>query len=433
MRKLKVLAFLIFFSFLCLSEINSQVTSQDTLRFGFVYRFRFVSWDNAIHLDENKNSDSTFTRHRTNFILNWNPHPKFELALKLTNEFRYYFVPSDRDFNFHELFMDNLFFKWNKPFDLPLKLSLGRQNMMLGEGFVVMDGHPLDGSRSIYFNALRADFNINESSSLIFFYTYQPRKDTWLPIINDQEQPLIEQPEEGIGLYFSKTSKQTGYDAYFIQKNIYSIESIPVGSTINTIGARLEVPLIDTFFLSVEGAFQSGSYGDYGRNSFGGYYHLDYMSDLVFPGPSSITFGGIFLSGDDPNTDKMEGWDPLFSRWPKWSEAYIYTLIPEYNGKVAYWSNFASLYAEMKFNVTSKINLGVTYHNLTAPQTNEKTGLFPGGTGKNRGELLITRVNLRFSKKLSGHIHLENFYPGDYYRADADNYYWLRMELMFSY
>jgi len=432
-RKVKVLTFFIILILAFYSESNSQASSQDTLKLGFIYRFRFVSWDNAIHLDENKNSGSTFTRHRTSFILNWNPHQKFELGLKLTNEFRYYFVPSSREFNLHEIFVDNLYFKLKKPFDLPLRLSLGRQNMMLGEGFVVMDGHPLDGSRSIYFNALRADWNFDENKGLIFFYTYQPRKDIWLPIINDQEQPLIEQPEEGIGLYFWKTSEKTGYDAYLIQKKIYSIKSIPIESTINTVGGRIKIPLIDTFSLSAEGAFQSGSFNDNGRKAFGGYYHLDYMSNFIFPGPSMITFGGIFLSGDDPDTKNMEGWDPLFSRWPKWSEAYIYTLIPEYNGRVAYWSNFASIYAEIKFNVTPKINMDITYHHLTAPQRHEWSGLFPGGTGKNRGELLITRVNARFTQNINGHIHLENFYPGDYYRADADNYYWLRVELMFSY
>lgn len=423
----------IIFIFLCIPKLYSQVSSQDTLRFGFAYRFRFVSWDNAIHLDEDKSSESTFTRHRTNFTLNWNPRSNFELSLKLTNEFRYYFIPSDTDFDLHEVFVDNLFFKWNKPFDLPLELSLGRQNMMLGEGFVVMDGHPLDGSRSIYFNALRADLKFTDKNELIFFYAYQPRKDTWLPILNDQEQPLIEQPEEGIGLYYHNSSKKTDYDIYFIRKNIYSIKSIPVDSSINTVGARLKFPIINTFSLSAEGAVQSGSYGDYSRNAFGGYYHLDYISDFHFPGPSLITFGGIFLSGDNPITSKIEGWDPLFSRWPKWSEAYIYTLIPEYNGKVAYWSNLASIYAVLRFNVSPKINLNVTYHHLTAPKVQETNMTFPGGTGKNRGDLFITRLNIRLSKKITGHVHLENFYPGNYYWAEADSYSWLRVELMYTY
>ena len=433
MRAFKIAVIFILWGFLCFSELYSQEPSQGKLRFGFVYRFRFVSWDNAIHLDENKKSESTFTRYRTNLSLNWNPRPNLELSMKLTNEFRYYFIPSDRDFNLHEIFIDNLLLKWKKPFNLPLDLSLGRQNMMLGEGFVVMDGHPLDGSRSIYFNAVRADFNFNENNKLIFFYTYQPRKDTWLPIINDQEQPLIEQPEEGIGLYYQQTSKQTGYDIYIIRKNMYSIKSLPFDSTINTFGGKIKIPIFNTFSLTAEGAFQSGSYGDYGRNAFGGHYHMDYMSSFNFPGPTLITFGGIYLSGDEPSTSKIEGWDPVFSRWPKWSEAYIYTLIPEYKGKVAYWSNLASLYAELKFNVFPKINLDVTYHHLTAPKLARDTIPFPGGTGKDRGELIITRVNIRLSKKISGHIHLENFYPGNYYWPEADDYYWLRVEIMYTY
>ncbi|MBN2245418.1 MAG: hypothetical protein JW755_06205 [Candidatus Aminicenantes bacterium] len=433
MRAFKIAIIFIFWLFLCFPELYSQESGESKLKFGFIYRFRFVSWDNAIHLDKNKKSESTFTRHRTNLSLNWNPRPNFLLSLKLTNEFRYYFIPSNTVFNLHEIFVDNLFLKWSKLFDLPVDLSLGRQNMMLGEGFVVMDGHPLDGSRSIYFNALRADLNFNKSKKLIFFYTYQPQKDTWLPAINDQKQPLIEQPEKGIGLYFQQISKRSDYDIYYIRKYISSISSIPVDSTINTFGGKIKIPIVPAFSLTAEAAFQSGSYGDHGRNAFGGYYHLDYMSGFNFPEQYLLTFGGIYLSGDDAGTPKMEGWDPLFSRWPKWSEAYIYTLIPEYKGKVAYWSNFASIYAEMKFNVTSKINLNLTYHHLTAPKLTKESIPFPGGTGNNRGELIITRLNIHLNRKLSGHLHLEKFYPGNYYWPEADNYYWLRVELMYTY
>ena len=36
-----------------------------------------------------------------------------------------------------------------------------------------------------------------------------------------------------------------------------------------------------------------------------------------------------------------ENWDPLFSRWPKWSELYIYTQFRETG--VAYWTNTGHL------------------------------------------------------------------------------------------
>ena len=74
------------------------------VRLSFSERLRFVSWDNAIRLDETAGGGSTFTRHRTSVMGQWWPHQQLELALKLTNEFRYYFVPEDREHTFDEIF-----------------------------------------------------------------------------------------------------------------------------------------------------------------------------------------------------------------------------------------------------------------------------------------------------------------------------------------
>ncbi len=148
------------------ADVQSQNTKNSTLKLSFSERFRFVSWDNATSLDRTQAKESSFTRHRTSLMAQWIPKPGLELAVKLTNEFRYYFVPEGRDFNLHEVFVDNLYVKSNKPWDLPLSFIIGRQNIMLGEGFLVMDGHPLDGSRSIYFNAARMDLFLNKSNKL---------------------------------------------------------------------------------------------------------------------------------------------------------------------------------------------------------------------------------------------------------------------------
>ena len=42
--------------------------------------------------------------------------------------------------------LDNLNIQWKKPFDLPVTASVGRQDIFLGDGWLVGDGTPEDGS-----------------------------------------------------------------------------------------------------------------------------------------------------------------------------------------------------------------------------------------------------------------------------------------------
>lgn len=403
--------------------------SSSKFKLGFIERFRFVGWDNSINLSDENNDGFAFTRHRTSLMGTWVPTGKLEFAVKLTNEFRVYLAPKDREFNFHEIFFDQLYLKLKNVGKLPLTLTLGRQNIILGEGFVVMDGHPLDGSRSIYFNAVRVDYQFNKDHRLTAFFTYQPETDNILPVINDKDAPLIEQPEQGVGFYYSGTFNKTGIDAYFIRKDVKGTDKRPVESGINTLGARVKLPLASRLSVTAEGAYQFGTWGDFDRAAVGGYFHLDYKTGENVPLLRTVTVGGIYLSGDDPSTGKMEGWDPLFSRWPKWSESYIYTLIRE-NG-VAYWSNLNSIYVSLSMDFTERMNLILTLHRLGAGEIGG--GEFPGGLGKTRGDLITAKLNFKINTYFSGHFLWEYFKPGDFYFDGASGANWLRFELIYKF
>ncbi|MCP4684173.1 MAG: hypothetical protein GY867_01895 [bacterium] len=398
------------------------------IRVSFSERFRLVSWDNAIHLEDAAEGAATFTRHRTSLMGQWFATERVELALKVTNEFRYHFVPQDREFSFDEIFIDQLYVKWATGKFLPGTLTLGRQNIILGEGFVVMDGHPLDGSRSIYHNAARFDWKVAENSRLTLFCTYQPEFDETLPIIHESDQQLIEQPEMGIGAYYHWRHNDLDLQAYFIRKNVQPGEMRRVKSRINTLGVRGQHPLTTKLSITGEGACQFGDYGEVDRSAFGGYAHADYKADLKGPLPKKITLGALYLSGDDPGTEDNENWDPLFSRWPKWSESYIYTQVRE--DGVAYWTNCASLYGRVEFDVAQGVALGLDYHHLMAPEHADASVPFPGGAGRNRGDLVIGMLKYRVNQQLTGHILWESFTPGSYYFSQANGYAWARVEFL---
>jgi hypothetical protein len=422
---LTVLAVLAFFQALGFAE--EKAPARFTLI--FAERFRFEAWDNVINLDDASAESFAYTRNKTTLGLRWLAAKNLEITGKVTNEFRVYLAPKDRAFNWHEVFFDNLSVKWRIPVRIPLTVMAGRQDIFLGEGFVIADGTPLDGSRSFYFNAVRLDYDIRQNHKLTFFLHAMDKTDRFLPVVHDRTQALVEQPERALALYYSGGVSKVKLDAYIIRKYVNAPDPGNIRSRINTWGARAQVPVLAPLVLTVEGALQTGSYGDAGRSAFGGIAHLDYTPQWRVPYLKTLTLGGIYLSGDDPATAKMEGWDPLFSRWPKWSEGYIYTFIRE--SRVAYWSNLNSVYGSLLLEFGSRANGALTLHRLGAGEA--LPGEFPGGAGLKRGMLFVGRLNFTISKILSGHFQWDHFNPGDFYTPGASGFNWLRFELMFRY
>ena len=85
------------------------------------------------------------------------------LCAKLTNEFNAYpyFYQSASSkkrlrFDIHEVVFDNLYLDVKNLLDMPVDIRFGRQDFLFtyGEGFLIMDGTPYDGSRTFYFNTI---------------------------------------------------------------------------------------------------------------------------------------------------------------------------------------------------------------------------------------------------------------------------------------
>jgi len=423
----------IIWSLIAAAVLSPCVRAEDKpaprLKLIFVERFRFEAWDNAVNLDDTAQDNFTYTRNRTTLGLRWQAAKNLEILGKVTNEFRVYLAPKDRAFNWHELFFDNLYVKWTIPGRLPFTITAGRQDINLGEGFVIADGTPLDGSRSYYFNALRVDADFDKNHKLIFFFHAQETTDTYLPLIHERPQPLAEQPENALAFYYSGAFGKAKVDAYAVRKTTEGTELFPVAGRVDTFGLRGQVPVIRRLALTAEGALQTGNYGDAGRAAFGGIVHLDYDITSALPLLKTVVLGGIFLSGDRPGTEKIEGWDPIFSRWPKWSESYIYTFTRE--SRPSYWSNLTSLYGSLSLDFGSRSDGLLMFQRLGAVEA--QPGAFPGGTGLGRGALLKGRLNYKISKFLTGRVLWEHFIPGSFYFPGAANYNWLQFEMIFRY
>jgi len=141
--------------------------------------------------------------------------------------------------------------------------------------------------------------------------------------------------------------------------------------------------------------------------------------------------GGIWaLSGDNPNTpNKIEGWDPLFSRWPKWSELYLYTLIPEKG--VGYWSNDHFTQLEGGFSPWKPVQIRATWYHHDAFHPHSGTPVL-FGNGTRRGDDIQLYGEFVINKHIKGHLLYDAFVPGDFYSGTTAGYF-LRGEMSYSF
>ena len=274
-KKLTIwLVFLIAFGALMPVRAAEDTAANPRLKIFFWERIRQESWDNTMSLDDGGSDSSAYMRFRTSLGGQWQPGEKWEVNLRLTNENRYYMAPKfdpklKMNYSANEVFFDLLNVKWKNPGSLPLTLTVGRQELMLGEGFLIFDGGPLDGSRSAYFNGLRLDYAMKGKNSLTFFFVRQPRTDTLLPRLNNVNQAMLEQEEQGVGFYFSGLMKKTALEAYLFRKDTFAADPLPAGA-LHVAGARIVHPFSATLSLSAEGAIQLGTLGENSRRGLGG-------------------------------------------------------------------------------------------------------------------------------------------------------------------
>lgn len=404
-------------------------TSEKKIKIDFSERFRFVSWDNNLDLDSSSDDNYLFTRNRTSIGFKFTPSRRTELYFKVTNEFKYYFKPEGRDFNINEIFVDNLYLKFKSTERFPVSFTVGRQNLIFGEGFILMDGNPLDGSRSIFFDAVRSDIKVKNAGIFSLLWFSAPEQDHFLPVINCKNQVFNERASRGYGLYFSGNKFKTPVEIYFLRKQYLNSGTTHLISGFNILGYRMLNRLADRLILTTEAAYEFGAGNGYTISALGGYLYLKYSFKGKLSFLKNIKIGGIYLSGDNPDTDRIESWDPPFSRWPKWSDSYIYAQIKE--DGVAYWTNFSSLYIAATSELFKWCSMTITISKFGALQKNSSDG-FPGGSGHLRGYLVDSIVKLNLKKGWSAHLGWEHFIPGSYYFEGADSYNWFRFQLVYK-
>lgn len=410
---------------------------------GFEERVRIEDWDNIIDHTDAKPDFRTQYRFRSRLFAVARPVEGLELAAGLLHENRRITRPDTAVFNGREVLVETLYLDYRV--SPHLSVRAGRQNLMRGEGFIIFDGTPGDGSRSAYFNAVNLKA-VWGATTLETLFIENPVHDG-LVVANRIENPaeqnrLVEWKERAYGCYLTvKPSPALHLEAYALHKLESDFDRtqraiFQPDRRFTTFGARLVNELGHGLTASGELAGQWGreeaaALGGAGRaiGAWGGNARL--RKTFTAAWKPALSVGWVSLSGQDPRrADRLTAWNPVFSRWPRWSELYIYSQIPEKGA--AYWTNTEMLELELRAQPTAALGLRAAVLRLRAQ---EPLALQPGatfGTGLGRGELLELRADYTFGPSFKAHAVYEHLRPGSAY-AGRDGGHYLRFDFTYTF
>jgi hypothetical protein len=361
---------------------------------------------------------------------------------------------------------DALNVQWKEPLDLPATVTVGRQDINLGDNWLFGDGTPEDGSFTSFLDSARVTYNLKDQHTTIdaIGIVQYARPDAWLPTIGPStsqgENPnaylLTDQNEKGAVLWIAnKSLPAANLDGFFIYKHDSAINNYPASifsdnADIYTFGGCVSGLVWEHWNYSAEGAYQfgrkqyqynmpggapapaaaDGQFHDldaFGVNSKISYLFKDKLNDQL-----SMVFE--FLSGDNPKTGNDEMFDILWGRWPQWSEMYnIYSYVNETRpGQTANLIRFGPTWS---VDPIKDMNFSLSYNALFADQDVPTQATVPTaftGTGDFRGHYLQSIIKYKFTKHLSGLLMGECLFPGDYYTS-RDVMDFFRAEVMYTF
>ncbi len=406
------------------------------LKWGADLRLREVYINNAITLDKhNPDHEIHWQRQRARWWNTITPIENVEFNMRLAWEGKHFDKPKSFD-NWQptSTVFDLLNLKLSKIGSSPFTIQAGRQELMLGDRWLVMDGTPLDGSSTLYFDAIRltGDFTDAKTKLDLIYLENDAEQDNWFNPMRDRDLYVVEQDETGVIAWLTNNSlERTQLDAYFIYKKGSKTTARGYDAEIYTFGCMGEHGFTDHLKFRGDIASQFGHKNDATLCALGSLNRLSY--ELKDAWNNRFRLDYEYLSGDDPDTATNEAFDILWGRWPRFSEMYIYTNMGE-GGRIGDVTNMHRVGFGWTGNPTKKMELCADYHLLFADQnTYAGTNGF-SNSGCFRGQLLTALMKYQFNRFLSGHLLSEYFFPGDYYSNERnDPACFLRAELMITW
>lgn len=318
-----------------------------------------------------------------------------EVEARLCSEFRKIYTP-DTPLNYDEIILDRLLYRY-RPSDWAT-LTLGRQDIAWDDGFLVMDGTPLDGSRSSYMNALRVELRAEDPdlSLLEGFFAVNPATDDLVLWDDDIERRLCDADETAAALRLRARPGQFA----LIWKRERDPDHARPALDAWTLGYRIERTHRSAGLLG-EFALQHQDWSVPAKTS-GLAWAMQARVRRNLRSSGRLDFGFFAYSGR--SGDQLAFRTP-WGRWPKWSELMLYRLIGE--DGVGAWANLAAPFIEVEQRKDGRL-LGVGLQLLSS--------LAPASTY--RDILLRVRLELPLLRGLSTQFLLEQMLGSGYDSVD---------------
>ncbi|AQT70225.1 hypothetical protein STSP2_03431 [Anaerohalosphaera lusitana] len=404
---------------------------------GLDFRFREVYAENYTTLDKDfpaADNYAHYQRYRTRMSGKFNLSPDVDLNTRLVWEFFTWEKPSTRpqSTEFDEVLFDRLNFTFRNAFDMPLTIVVGRQDIILGNGWLVLEGTPADGSRTIHFDAVRATYDLQDEGDkldLIYVQNYD-KENKWLKPFsyNDARHFTQGQDERGAIVYWTnKLGPKAQTEAYYIYKedrrSPRAAATVP-NAEIHTFGGALQDAIDQNWSYRAELAKQFGQKGqtDLNAMAFNGRLKYSFNNECQ----SAVFMDYEYLSGDRPGTGNDEAFDTLWGDYPqaqRGGDLPIYVWVGE-SGNLGQMTNFHRLGFGHYFKPHEKWSLETLYNLYWADDNTLAAGATGGGgfptygSGRFRGQMFTAYLKYRCCAQLNAHFLVDYFVPGDFY---ADN------------
>jgi hypothetical protein len=427
------------------------------LSWGADFRARNEYLNNTLTLNPNARlHEQDYFRFRARLWTSITPLDNLSVNARIAAEPREWMKPAgytpyrgQSGLDMREGFIDNLNSEIKNLGGLPLTIKAGRQDIFLGDGWLVGDGTPIDGSWTYYLDSARLTYELKEQHTTIeAIGLIQDAEDNgWLPTINPQNLLVTEQNEKGAIVQIANSSlKAANLTGYFIYKNDSKVAVNGDNADIYTVGGRVNGLLSDHWKYWAEGAYQFGRKSDtsikfpeatagsadyrplaaYGVNSKLTYLFKDKLNN-------QLTGSFELLSGDNPNTGNDEMFDVLWGRWPHWSEIGLYSYAAE--TRVGQQANLIRFGPTWAFNPIKDMEFSTSYYalfSMTDTPTREASATLFSNDDNFRGHFASAVVKYKFNQHLTGHLWGEVLFPGGYYANDTMMSF-LRAEVMFTF
>ncbi|MFW6145773.1 MAG: alginate export family protein [Planctomycetota bacterium] len=368
------------------------------------------------------NQEDLFGRFRTRLWGRATPMEDVEIGARLVWEWFLVCKPDAADNTpSSDVTFDELYINLTDVAGAPVQIIAGRQNMRLGDGWLVFEGTPLDGSRTIYFDAIRTTIAMPDQNMSLdaIFVGNRADADEFIKPFNDDavERNLIETDELGGILWLTNTANEDlTWNGYFIYLHRDDPDSSDNVADLYTAGARVAGNWGEQIKYRAEGAYQFGNkQGSDVKDAFGINSRVTYlMMDAM---DTALHAGYEFRSGDN-NPD--ESFDILWGRYPQFSEmltAYTDAL----EGRPGALSNFHRLNVGAAVEPIEDMTVLLDYHLLLADENNMAGAVGFSADGEVRGHLLTSQVKLTHNEHATSVVTGELFCPGNYYTDDRND------------